>query len=479
MRITGRMREREILEDTLGSHRPELVAVCGRCGIGKTYLIREFFLGRFTFCHTGLRDAAEPGQIEAFQASLRAYGDDHPDRPENWYESFRRLRELLCRESVYRDMPTNRRVVFLDEVPWMDTPESDFLSAIDHFWNSWGSSQEDLVLIVCGSSTHWMLRHLVHDSKGFCQRLTRRMHLMPFSLRECEELLYQNGVTRPRQEIIETWMIFGGVPRYLSLLSPRLTLSQNIDELCFRPYGELRNEYQDLLRALFRNPSMHLKILDFLGESNQDRSLKEISERTETGDSESLTQTLEELEACGLISACRPNKATKGTRYRLSDPFGLFSLRFLNPPEHQSWSEVLLTPACDAWRESAFELLCMSHIPQIKRKLGISGTETQEYVWSLSGKEHDHLLIERRDGILHLCEMKCTDVPFEMDGEGYDGLIQKLSALQRQTHGRKAVHLTLVSASGLKWNQYAGTFLHVIEGEDLFSELPSIQNGLM
>ena len=264
MKIIGRNREKDVLTACLTSGRPEFVVVYGRRRVGKTYLVKEYFNGQFSFYATGLSNEKTKGQLKAFHTSLQIYGDAENAAPKDWFEAFMRLRSLLERENVYRDPISNRRVVFLDELPWMDTARSDFKSALEYFWNSWASSQEDLMLIVCGSATSWIIQHMLKERKGFHNRVTRRIRLLPFTLKECEELLENNGIVMTREQIIECYMIFGGIPYYLNLLDSRLSLAQNVDELLFKPYGDLKEEYTELFYSLFKKPEKHMAILKTL-----------------------------------------------------------------------------------------------------------------------------------------------------------------------------------------------------------------------
>ena len=168
MKIIGRKREKDSLMQCLLSKRPEFVVVYGRRRVGKTYLIREYFNQQFSFYTTGLSDEKTKGQLRAFQASLNAYGYEEKSAPADWFEAFARLKELLQSDKVYREPINNKRVIFLDELPWMDTARSDFKSALDYFWNSWASAQEDLVLIACGSATSWIITNLLTNKKGYC-----------------------------------------------------------------------------------------------------------------------------------------------------------------------------------------------------------------------------------------------------------------------------------------------------------------------
>ena len=472
MKIIGRNREKDILSKCLSSKRPEFVVVYGRRRVGKTFLIKEFFNGQFSFYATGLSDEKTKGQLKAFHASLQVYGCMEKKVPEDWFEAFIRLRVLLEKEDIYRDPVSGRRVVFLDELPWMDTARSDFKSALEYFWNSWASSQEDLLLIVCGSATSWIIKHMLKGRKGFHNRVTRQIRLLPFSLKECEDLLLNNDIVMTREQIIECYMVFGGIPYYLNLIDSRLSLAQNIDELMFKPYGDLKDEYDELFYSLFKKPEKHMAIIKALAETKNGKTRQELSEIREIGGGSVLTENLQELEQCGFIRRYTNYiKPTNAAYFQLVDPFVLFSLRFLAPRKQGSWMEYIHSPSYNAWRGNAFGICCVNHISKIKEALGIAGVDTMEYAWrsqsSNPGAQID-LLIDRKDGIINLCAMKYTDDVFEVDRSEYEKLMNRLSTFQKETRPRKAIHMTLVSVNGLLAGKYSSVFQNVITGEQLF-----------
>lgn len=472
MKIIGRKREKNILSGCLASKRPEFLVVFGRRRVGKTFLIKEFFKGQFSFYATGLSDKKTAGQLRAFHTSLILYGSGEKNVPVDWFEAFLRLRELLEGDNVYREPTSGKRVIFLDELPWMDTAKSDFKSALEYFWNSWASSQEDILLIVCGSATSWIINHMLKDRRGFHNRITRRILLLPFSLKECEELLINNDVVMTRQQIIECYMVFGGIPYYLNLLDPRLSLAQNVDELFFKPYGDLTDEYNQLFYSLFKKPEKHMNIMKALAETKNGKTRKELAEQSSIGGGSVLTKDLEELEQCGFIRKYSDYSLPKsGALYQLVDSFVLFSLRFLNQRKQNSWMDYLHTPSYNAWRGNAFEICCLNHITEIKAALGIAGVETMEYAWksrkSDPGAQID-LLIDRKDDVINLCEMKYTDDMFQVDKEEYGKMQNRLAVFQKETNTKKAIHMTLVSVNGMKRNKYSSVFQNEITGEDLF-----------
>ncbi|MBQ9823437.1 MAG: ATP-binding protein [Solobacterium sp.] len=473
MKIIGRKREKDALHRCLVSDRPEFAVVYGRRRIGKTYLIKEYFNGQFAFYATGLSDEKTAGQLKAFHASLSQYGCSESTVPKDWFEAFMRLRKLLEEPDVYRDPVSGKKVVFLDELPWMDTARSDFKSALEYFWNSWASSQQDIFLIVCGSATSWIIRHMLNDRKGFHNRVTMRIQLLPFTLKECEELIRSNDIVMTQQQIIECYMVFGGIPYYLNLLDSRLSLAQNIDELLFKPYGNLKDEYSELFCSLFKKPEKHVALIEAISKTKNGITRKELAEMPQIGGGSVLTVNLEELEQCGFIRKyMNYSKPQNAAYYQLVDPFVLFSLRFLKSREHNSWMEYINSPSYNAWRGNAFEICCVNHVAEIKTALGISGVETMEYAWrsenSDPGAQID-LLIDRKDGVINLCEIKFTDSPYEVTKSEFSKLSDRLSAFQAEAHPNKAIHMTVISASGLSFGKYSSVFQSEVSGEQLFA----------
>lgn len=472
MKIIGREREKDCLMQCLLSKRPEFVVVYGRRRVGKTYLIKEFFNNNFSFYATGIANKKTMGQLKAFHSSLIMYGYEDKKLPSDWFEAFEILRKMLDDDKLYREPINNKRVIFLDELPWMDTARSDFKSAFEYFWNSYVSSKEDILLVVCGSATSWIINNLIYDQKGFHNRITRRIHLAPFSLRECEEFFRFNSMVMTRSQMIESYMIFGGVPYYLNLLDSRLSLMQNVDELCFKEYGDLHDEYNSLFYSLFNKPGKHMAILEALANNPYGLTRTQLSEVEEIGGGSVLTKDLRELQECGFIR--RFNKLKQKDEesfYQLIDPFVLFSILFLNKKTLKSWKEYINTPGYYSWRGKSFEIVCINHIPQIKQALGISGIETDEFAWHSSNKENGaqiDLLLSRKDGVINLCEMKFTNEAYTLDHDEYEKILNRMSQFRMETRTDYALHVTLICGSGYKRNKYSEIIQNVITGDDLF-----------
>ena len=107
---------------------------------------------------------------------------------EDWYEVFKRLRVVISKSRQ------RRKVVFLDELPWMDTQKSEFVKALDLFWNEWGSTRNDLLLIVCGSEASWMVKNIFKNRGGLHNCLTCKLRLSPFKLSETRQFLQAKGI---------------------------------------------------------------------------------------------------------------------------------------------------------------------------------------------------------------------------------------------------------------------------------------------
>lgn len=470
--MIGRVSEKEVLDHCLKSGRPEFVVVYGRRRVGKTYLIKEYFNERFSFYATGINNQNTRAQLKAFHTSLKEYGCSDKTIPEDWFEAFSRLKKVLQNEYVKREASSSRRVVFLDELPWMDTARSDFKSALDYFWNSWGSSQKDLILIVCGSATSWVINNLFADTGGFYNRITRRIHLAPFTLNECKALLERNNMVMTYKQIIDAYMIFGGIPFYLNMLNERLSLAQNVDTLIFNEYGDLHYEYRNLFDSLFKNPGKHDQIIKALSSSKDGLTRVELAQIPLIGDGEPLTKALSELVECGFIRKYTNYTSPKqGCLYQIIDPFLLFSLKCTENTDISSWINNINSPGYYAWRGNAFEILCLNHIDKIKGILGISGVETGIYAWrsrkTVPGAQID-LLIDRKDGIINICEMKYSDQEFVIDKQTEDALIHKREAFRNEVAPDKALHITLISASGVRDGIYNSVAQRVINGKDFF-----------
>lgn len=469
--MLGREEEKRVLLSLLESDKSEFVAIYGRRRVGKTYLVRETFNYKFAFQHTGLQGGTIHEQLEEFANSLIIAGMKKVKRPKNWSQAFFMLGQYLS------TIP-NKKVIFIDELPWLDTPNSKFVAALDHFWNGWATARKDIVLVVCGSATSWIIDKVVMNYGGLHNRLTEQIYLRPFTLRECEQYALEKNLGMSRRNILETYMVLGGIPFYWDMLRKDLSWAQNIDRMFFHPNAKMRNEFDALYKSLFRCPKSYIDVVSVLATKKIGMTRNEIMAALRGDSGGTLTKTLRELEQCDFIRSYNSiGKAKKETVYQLIDNFTLFYFKFMadgriNAKDY--WSHVISKPVYNAWSGLAFERVCFQHIDQIKHALGISGVICNVYSWIYASKSPEErgtqidMLIDRDDNIINLCEMKFSQGEYELT-EKYDlELRNKIGTFQTKTKTRKGLSIVMITSYGLKRNTWANGINAQITMDDLF-----------
>jgi len=473
-KIIGRYGPRKYLDELEKAPKSHFLLVYGRRRIGKTYLIRSYFEGRFTFRMTGMANVSMDVQLANFHAALREQSPEgfEPEPAKDWFTAFQQLMVLIERSEQ------EKKIIFLDELPWMDTPRSQFLSALEHLWNDRLAMRQDILLIVCGSAASWMINKLLNAKGGLHNRITGIIKLDPFKLAECEEYLTNNDIVLSRYQITELYMAFGGVPYYLSLMKKGLSPAQIIDSLCFAPDAMLKSEFANLYSSLFKKSHNHEEVVMTLAKKGIGLTREEIISQTKLPNGGGTTEILNELEESGFIRKYSPiDRIKRESIYQLTDFFSLFHQKFINSlkqPEANYWLSRIDSPSHRAWSGYAFEQVCMAHLPQIKKALGISGVQTEVGSWrsrnSPDGCQID-LLIDRRDGIINLCEMKFSIGEFDMDKKTADSLRNKITVFKSETQTKKAVHTVLITPYGIKNGIHAAeTVMHSLTLEQLFDK---------
>ena len=470
--IIGRDTEKALLNEIYESKQSEFVAVCGRRRVGKTFLIKEYFENEIAFTTAGLAHGNMEEQIKVFYKALRRFGLDESPKPADWIDAFDLLIRLLS------NLPEGRKVVFLDDLPWMDTPRANFVSALENFWNSWAASRHDIVLIVCGSATSWMMNKLINNHGGLYNRLTHRIFMQPFTLKETEAFLELKGFNFSRYEIAECYMIFGGIPFYLNLLQTSRSLSQNVDFLLFNPQGELYDEFDNLYAALFTNSDDYVKVVSILSQNKGGYTRKEIIEKTGLNSGGNISTLLKNLESCGFVRQyAQGNGKTNDSIFQLIDFFTLFHFHFkAERKTHgaEQWTELQQKPEFYAWAGHTFEILTLMHVSQIKEKLGIRGVISNNYAWKQAATDDTpamqiDLLIDRSDNTINLCEMKFSETRFKIDAEYELTLRERMAAFKASQKKKcKSLQLTFVTTFGVARNSHSGIVQNEIVLNDLF-----------
>lgn len=452
--LIGRQKEKDILKRAFSSKKSEFVALYGRRRVGKTFLVRKAFNNQFSFQLTGIANATMQQQLSLFHAELTKYfpTSEVVLPTENWFTAFRQLMAALEKS------PKNeKKVIFIDELPWVDTRNSNFLSGLEHFWNGWASARNDILLIVCGSAASWMVNHLLNNKGGLHNRVTERIKLEPFNLKETEQFLAYNGLNYDKYQIVLLYMVFGGIPFYLEKVKKGWSAMQNINELCFERNAPFRTEYDNLYASLFNKYERHIAVIEALAQKNKGLTRVEILKISKLPNGGSLTRILKELEESSFIRRYQSfSKKGKENLYQLIDLYSLFYLNFIkksSSDDEHFWINLLNTPKFNAWSGYAFEMVCLHHIPNIKQALGISGVQTSVATWQSETAQID-LLIDRKDQVINLCEMKFSIQEFSINKSYAANLRNKIGSFREKTKSKKSIFLTMITTYGVADNQY-------------------------
>ena len=480
--MIGRKIEFEKLQSAMDKDRAQLIAVYGRRRVGKTFLINEFFEGKFIFKHTAVSpvdDATRKRkknilklQLQEFYYSMRTYGlDSNEHVPTSWQEAFYMLEQLLEKKDDGK-----RQVIFIDELPWMDTPKSNFIPAFEHFCNDWCLARKNFKMVVCGSATSWILDKLINNKGGLYGRVTLPIYLSPFTLYECREFFKADGLHFDEFDICQAYIAFGGIPFYLDQFRKGLSLAQNIDAILYDTNAPLKDEFDRLFTSQFSRPEELQRIVTTLATKRIGFTRDELVKRGKFSSGGTLTENLSALQKSRLIMEYIPFGESTA-RYKVADPFCIFYLNHVrgNTDNPSYWQTHEKSPSVISWMGFAFEDMCWTHIRQIKHALGIDGVITKESPWNIlsdstkSSSKID-LIINRDDRFICLCEMKFTRGDFEVTKSYNKTLLERMEHVQEIVGNKKTVMSVLVTTYGLKRNEYASRFDRIVTMEDLFQK---------
>ncbi len=457
MRLIGRITEQKMLDSIVNSDKAEFVAVFGRRRIGKTFLIKEFFNKQFTFYTTGLANANTKMQLANFAISMNQHFQKENAIAKNWLEAFNQLKIEL-------QIKKGKKIVFIDELPWFDTKKSDFLTGLEFFWNSWASTEPDLKLIVCGSAASWIINKLIKNKGGLHNRITARIKLEPFNLQETEQFLLAKNLNFDRYQILQLYMVVGGVPYYLEQLEKGFSATQNIEQLCFSDNGLLKTEFSYIFSSLFNNAEKHEIILRKIVENGGTASREAIIASTNFSTGGDITTKLKELEESGFITALTIyNQKSAKKIYAITDYYTLFYLKFIEQQgkyEIGDWANRIDEPSINAWAGLTFEKICIQHVQQIKNALKIGGVSSRSSTWANKGNKNSKgaqldLIIDRRDRVINLCEIKYSINKYTIT-KSYDQVLRnKIVTFKESTKTNKSIYLTMITTFGLQANEYS------------------------
>lgn len=460
-KIVGREKQSAQFKQLVSAKRSSFVAVYGRRRVGKTFLIRNIFEGQLSFFVTGVANIKTLQQLINFHLALEKYFPQVTvPRAASWLEAFQQLASLLEKNKK------EKKIIFIDELPWFDTAQSGFIPALEHFWNSWAAQRNDVLLITCGSAASWMLNKLINNTGGLHNRVAHRMKLSPFNLAETEQFFHSKGGVFDRYQIIQLYMALGGIPFYLDMVDTSLSAAQNIDRLCFDEDAPLKNEFNILYNSLFKKAHNHIAVIEALARKINGIGRTELLKLAKLPNGGGATRLLQELEESDFIIRSQAfGKTAKDSLYRLADFYSLFYLKFIKQSgkkDLHQWLAKIDSPDYRAWSGYAFEQICMVHIQQVKKALGISGIQTHTSSWAGSAgkqKAQVDMLIDRRDHVINLCEMKFTLHSFTIDKKYSTELRNKINVFKESTGTKKAVYLCFITTYGITHNEYAGSLV--------------------
>lgn len=467
--IIGRKPEIQYLDNVLNSNNSEFVAVYGRRRVGKTFLIRNYFKNKILFQTTGIANSNLKEQLTNFHLSLQKSNSRLSFKlAENWLEAFNHL------EKVIEKSKHSKKVIFIDELPWFDTPRSGFIRALEHFWNSFASARNDVILIGCGSAASWMLNKLINSKGGLHNRVTKRIKLKPFSLYECELFLKNKKIKLDKYSIAKLYMAFGGIPFYWDEVEKGKSADQNIQKICFSESGLLKNEFNKLFASLFSSHEKHESVIYALAKKTKGLSRNEIIEETKLPNAGSTTRILNELEESGFIRKYSPyGRKKRQSIYQLIDFYSFFYIKFIYGKSSFAgnyWINSVDTPKHLSWLGFTFEQLCLVHIKQIKQKLGISGIESANYSWRSKDAQID-LIIDRKDNIINICEAKFSTNEYTITKQYAENLANKVESFKKESNTKKTIFTSMITTYGVKENKYSLSLVqNSLDLNDIFSE---------
>lgn len=452
--VVGRYREKKVLTKMLEKNTSELAVVFGRRRVGKTYLVRHFYQEHIVFELVGLYEGDTHLQLQNFHEKIikTSARFKNTSQPKNWLSAFRMLEDYIDGLKGKK-----KKVIFIDEFPWIATPRSKFLMAFEHFWNSYCTKRNDLVVVVCGSAASFMVKKIIQNKGGLHNRVTQKIRLLPFDLSETEEFLKYKGINITRYDILQVYMAMGGVPYYLDQLEKGQSVAQNIDRLFFEESGNLVNEFNEVFKSLFSNSEMHESIMRALASVKKGVSRKQLLKILKQQSSGVFSKALEELTESGFVARSKsPGKKTKDALFRMADEYSLFYLKFVEKNNEQgegTWLKMFPKQSYKIWSGLVFETVCLKHSEQIKKELGIDKIYTSEAAWK-NDKAQIDLLIFRDDGIINLCEMKFHNTEYTINKAEYENLKNKILQFRKDYKTRKNIFITMISTYGITQNAY-------------------------
>ncbi len=466
-KIIGRELEKEILEEALHSQRSELIAVYGRRRIGKTYLVRAYYSKNIVFSFSGLRNGTRPDQLENFMLELQDLTNEFKDEePENWLQAF----NLLKRYFKGVKQTKKKKVIFIDEFPWVDTLRSGFLPAFENFWNSYCTTRNDLIVVICGSAASYMLKKIIRNRGGLHNRITRKIKLVPFQLKEVKAFFEYKGIHIPEIEVLKLYMALGGIAEYLEHVQPGDSSVSAIEHICFQKGAQLEFEFDEVFNSLFEEGSYHEQVIQALAKGpKKGMTRDQILNNQNLSSGGQFSKSMNELIESGFVENYQSFRyKRKTTLYRIFDEFCLFHLQFIDKFKGNSWKQLFTKKEYETWCGYAFEMTCYKHIESIKKELRCDQINSRNYSWSSKSAQVD-LVIDRDDNLVNLCEIKFYHSSFSVDANYAINLRNKETQYKLETGTKKGVNTIMLTTWGIQGKYATGLVAKSLTQECLFN----------
>jgi uncharacterized protein len=486
-KIIGRKEEQKKLEALFKAKESGFAAIFGRRRIGKTFLVEQFFANKdcCLFHITGIRDGSMEDQLWGFTRVLESTFYDQSitiENPKTWLRAFELLTYSIDKYSQKKTV-----VLFFDELSWLVTKKSKFLQALEYYWNRYWSKCNKIKLIVCSSASSWIVSKIINAKGGLHNRVTLKIPLLPFTLFETKDFLQYIGTKYTDKQILDLYMVFGGIPFYLKTINKNLSVQQNINSICFNSKGLLFAEFKNLYASLFEEYEIYEEIIRTVASKRCGIARTELVKILKLSSSGGrLDKRLQELEQTGFIISFIPyGFHKKGVYYKIIDEYSLFYLnwietfaRNLNKKTNYTnyWIEISQTPRWLSWAGYAFESICYKHIDNIRDILHIPHAATigsWQYLPPKNSKEDGaqiDLLFDRPDDVITICEIKYNKDLYKLDKQEAKSLLNKIEIFKKRTGTKKQITAILITVAGIQETIYSEELLHgTISAADLFS----------
>jgi len=467
--IIGRDNELKLLDDLIKTNKAEFMALYGRRRIGKTFLIREYFSNKNNMVYfetSGLKDGNMKKQLANFTKGLaKTFFNNAPIKePQNWDEAFSVLTNEIGK------IANKKIILFFDELPWLATKRADLMQYLDYYWNNHWTKIPNLKIIVCGSAAAWILKNLIDAKGGLHNRLTKILLLQPFNLKNTRQFLKAKNINLTNKQVLDLYIITGGVPFYLEQIQTKKSIAQNIQTMCLSENGILFNEFPRLFKSLFDNAAIALKIIRAIATKRYGMSREDLLHKIKIKSGGWVNDRIEELEAAGFIQGFLPFDKKKDIYYRIIDEFSFFYLKWVEPEivkgygfSKSYWTDTIKSQEYRSWIGYSFEGICLKHHEQIKNALGLQNIKCNVALWRfippknspLNGAQID-LLFDREDNAITLCEIKyVNNGNFRIDKAVAKNLLNKIEVFEHANKIKKEIFLALITTEGLEHNLYA------------------------